>query len=411
MKRRGLLLLFALALCLCACASREEQENAPEENAAERLETSAEDPANPLEDMEDPAEEPPEENPERLTEAPEHSSEPSENAVQAPGEDGEDLGTLLHPNDKEPFTFYPFTLDGEEREIWSEETTAWLLERLGPVEEEISIPEYDGMELYKVYRLAGGSEMWCTTDSGDRTTPEVTTQLCVATDAVAVCGIRVGDPWTKVAASYRIDEPRRTEDSWGAEGWLLYGEIGHMKTYGFLALDKEGRPAYLFYGNERSLWFALDEDGAVKEIWYNDGGGLGGHYEAPETLYPYDGIAGGGALSCRGWLQSDVRRPLSADYITLDGAVVTVSYRMLPTESADRFAADRAAEMQDAVVLLLGFPEAETVRFVYWDPLHDDRFSETAITRDMAEEALKAPIAVPADGDWSAFDRQLRAAG
>ena len=29
----------------------------------------------------------------------------------------------------------------------------------------------------------------------------------------------------------------------------------------------------------------------------------------------------------------------------------------------------------------------------------------------MAEEALKAPIAVPADGDWSAFDRQLRAAG
>ena len=320
------------------------------------------------------------------------------------------LEDLLQPNDKEPFTFEEFTLDGEKTEIWSEEATALLLERLGPVEEEISLPEYEAMELNKVYRLAGGSEMWCTTDNEDRTTPRVTTLLCVATDAVEVCGIKVGDPWTKVVESYRLEEPQLTENSWGETVWLLYGEIMHNQPQGFLALDEEGRPAYVFYGEERSLWFALDEEGAVKEIWYNAGGGLGGHYEEPETLYYYDDVAGAGAERCRGALQSDVNKPLSADYITEEGTTITVRYQMPQIGEGEQFTLDRTAEMQDAILLFLASPQAETVQFVYEYPLYDYSLAETPITRDMAKEALKAPLTAPGNGDWSQFDRQLREA-
>ena len=298
--------------------------------------------------------------------------------------------------------------NGEETDIRSEETTVLLLERLGPAEEEISLPADGAMALDKVCRLAGGSELRYATDSGDRATPAETNLLCVATDAAEICGIKVGDSWTAVVESFWVDAPVLTKNSRGEEVWLLYGEITQNKPHGFLALDGEGRPSYVFYGDGASLWFVLDGEGAVREIWYSRDGSLGGHYTAPETLYPYAELTGAGAAACRGQLQNDVLMPVSAEYLVQEESVITVSYQMPLMESGDRFTMDRTKEMQDAAALFLSCPEAETVQFVYHYPLYDYTLTETPITRAMAQEAVGAAIAPPDSGDWSNFDRRLR---
>ena len=360
MKRHGLLLL-ALALCLslCACAPKEE-ETGPEKEAV-------------------------------------------------------NLEDLLQPNDKEPFGFFDPAVNGEPvmDEDWKELPAAYFLDLFGEPSEITLLPTLytSGWDLEKVYHFANGCQLWVSVED-DWETPGTVWNFCVAgLPETDLNGIRIGDGLEKVLDTFQIGEAQRRTREDGSEVWMLYGEERHEGTYGLIEME-EDRPTRVLYSSEGFfLVFPLDEEGKVSQLWYSRNAWLG-PYPIPETLYDYDLIldyaSREGAAACQGHLQGDLRKPMAGTYITQDGTAVTVRYQMPRMEAGDRFTADRTAEMQDAVLIFLASPEAETVQFVYEYPLYDYRFSETAITRDMAKEALGAPISAPADGDWSRFDRQLR---
>ena len=320
-----------------------------------------------------------------------------------------DMEALLVPNGRERFQWDQMTVNGlpvsDSLGLWP----GYFLDLLGPAAEEFAIPAYEGAELERVYRFSDGSEMRCWTDPAERVTPLGVSLLCLAGEGQSLCGVQVGDHWLEALEQFAVEEPVRTVNGWGEEIWLLYGEAAHMGEQGFVAMEN-GRPSYLFYGDEASVWFALDEAGYVAEAWYNQDGGRGGRYEPPETLYPYGDIAGAGASACRGCLLGDVLQPLSADYIALEGTEITVSYQLPAMRPGERFTVDRTAEIRDAAALFLSCPEAETVAFQYVYPAYDYGFSELAITREEAELAVGTALSVPAGGDWTAFDRQLRSA-
>ena len=323
-----------------------------------------------------------------------------------------DMETLLTPNGQGRFDVTALTVSGQ---AVSQKLGLWapyLLDLLGPAAEEFSIPEYDGADLSKVLRFSDGSEMRCWTDPEERERPLGVTLLCLAGGSGDICGVRVGDHWTDVVGRFAVEEPQQTVNSWGEEIWLLDGEPFHMQEQGFVAME-DGRPSYLFYGDEASLYLPLDREGYVTEVWYNRDGGKGEHYQPPALLYPYEEIAGAGIGACVGRLQGDMLQPLPGRegfYITQEGSAVTVRHRLPRMGEGDAFTVDRTEEIQDAAVLFLSSPEAETVTFSYEEPLYGYGFSEVAITREEAERAVGVSLSAPADGDWSAFDQRLRSA-
>lgn len=334
-----------------------------------------------------------------------------------PEDTREDLEAILQPNDKEPFDFFDPTINGEPvmGEDWERLPAAYFLDLFGEPAEVTLLPTLytSGWALEKVYHFANGCQLWISVED-DWETPDMVWNFCVADlPETDLNGIRIGDDLEKVLGTFQIGEAQRRTREDGSEVWMLYGEEGHEGTYGLIEME-EGRPVQVVYSDEGFfLAFPLDEEGKVSQLWYSRNSWLG-HYPIPETLYDYELIldyaSREGAAACQGHLQGDFCKPMADTYITQEGTAVTVRYQMPRMEEGDRFTVDRTAEIQDAVLLFLASPQAETVQFLYEYPIYDYSFSEVPITRDMAKEALKAPLSTPADGDWSQFDRQLREA-
>ena len=334
-----------------------------------------------------------------------------------PEDTKENLEDLLQPNDKEPFGFFDPAINGESvmGEDWEELPASYFLDLFGEPTEVTLLPtQYaSGWALEKVYHFANGCQLWIAVEE-DWETPDTVWNFCVANlPDTDLNGIRIGDDLEKVLGTFQIGEAQRRTREDGSEVWMLYGEERHEGTYGLIEM-KEDRPARVVYSDEGFfLVFPLDEEGKVSELWYSRNSWLG-PYPIPETLYDYELIldyaSREGAAACQGHLQGDRCKPMADTYITEEEGTITVRYQMPQMEEGEQFTLDRTAEIQDAILLFLATPQAETVQFVYEYPLYDYSLSEEPITRAMAKEALKAPLTVPGNGDWSQFDRQLREA-